>query len=435
VKRVFRSLILAILASATLSACSQKADSDSVSGGVKVRIPWQDEAGEYKLQLIELSGLDSLLEMGGKFARFFFAPGIADNRLTGQGPRGRFLKIGNDEFVPANEISQSMAAIYAHMQRLAALDNKLGVGWVNQWPRDIGVSVRVAGNDNLKENNAFYDGKTDSLFFVPYSAKDLPIAVNAGIIAHEHFHSLFYKLVIKSNPEIMNSQLMNQASNHDPEAFYHALGLAWPEETESPSDDKPRVTELTSSYYHLAILRGLNEGLADFWGWVYTGDEDFILQSFPMEGRRSMKEGVGAVLNQREIMSKAIAAVHLGKTQGPRKLRSYAYVIGTNYARAFKKFASLYQEETQLSAKESREKVAMMLLKILPEFSQDYAQALKSEPYEPTKIFQTFVNASNLNQTQCEYFADLTTFTTGVSYDCGFIGTSWKMKLFEAPAQ
>ncbi|MNT27425.1 hypothetical protein D3C72_1630530 [compost metagenome] len=148
-----------------------------------------------------------------------------------------------------------------------------------------------------------------------------------------------------------------------------------------------------------------------------------------------MKEGVGAVLNQRDIMSRAIAAVHLGKFQGPQKLRSYAYVIGTNYARAFKKFAALYQEESHLSAKESREKVATMLIKILPEFSQDFAQALKGEPYEPTKIFQTFVNTSNLTQTQCEYFADLTTFTTGVSYDCGLVGTAWKMKLFEAPAQ
>jgi len=433
VKRVFRVMILTILAISGLVGCSGKPESDAVEGRtVKVRLPWQNEQGEMKLQLVEISGLTSLYEMGGKFARFFFAPGIANGHLTGKGPKGRFLKITDNEYVPQNEISQSMASIYAHLERLAALDAKLGVGDVNAWPRDVGVNVQVSGESFLRQNNAFYDGNTDAFFFVPFKAKGLPIAVNPGVIAHEHFHSLFFKIVVKPNEKVLGPSVMRNGSNHDAAEYYHAMDLKFHEENEATDSQKPgTVSELALKFYHVALLRGLNEGLADFWGWVYTGDEQFVLHSFPTEKQRSLKPPSQDVLNRKTIEVNAQSAAKFGEYSGEKRIRSLAYIIGTQYARVFKQFTELYQKEHELSAREAREKVAVMILKELSQFGQDLSSAIaNSDTYEPTQIFHRLVDNNELTKTECEFFSDVVTYTTGTSYSCTQQGNAWIIKFY-----
>ncbi len=157
-------------------------------GTIRVLAPINAEGGAYSLDFIELKGIQDLDTLSGKFVHFFMSPRISSDRLQGPAPKTRFIRNSDGDYIPANEMTQQLVTVYAHMQRLAALDEELGAQGVNKWPRDIGVAVRVRGG---LDNNAFYDGKTDAMFFVPYTNKELPIAVNGGILAHEHFHSLF----------------------------------------------------------------------------------------------------------------------------------------------------------------------------------------------------------------------------------------------------
>ncbi|MEO0337203.1 MAG: hypothetical protein AAF202_12475, partial [Pseudomonadota bacterium] len=80
----------------------------------------------------------------------------------------------------------------------------------------------------------------------PTSLKALPMAINGAVIAHEHFHGHF------------NSFQLRTVS------------------IESPYQE----------FNDQVILRGWNEGLADFYAYAYTGHDDFISISVPFDGTR-----------------------------------------------------------------------------------------------------------------------------------------------------
>ena len=97
--------------------------------------------------------------------------------------------------------------------------------------------------------------------------------MNAGVIAHEFFHSIFFKKVLGKLRAI--------------------------------NSDSDRLTTAGPELFNLTYVRGLNEGLADFWGWLYTKDQNFMRFSFAgsNEGRSlDLKpDEIGEFENQNEI--------------------------------------------------------------------------------------------------------------------------------------
>jgi hypothetical protein len=361
--------------------CSSNSYNGQVSGEVKTRIPWAAEGGAYSLQEVLLQGISSISQLSGKFATFYMYPSVQGGKISGVTPKTRFLKAG-DVYVPEDIATQQMTVIYAHLQNLAQLDEKMGAGTVNQWPRDVGISVRFTDHGSYMTNNAFYDGETDSMLIVPYVDEDLPIPVNAGILAHEHFHSLYFKLVEK---KIFEARLPNHGENLRREI----LGT-------KAADSSPHSE---NEDYHQSLSRGINEGLADFWAWVYTGDPDFLASSVPSEkaartltayDKARVPTAFLKASDFKRRLDNSMSKSEVGEfCQGEIRV---AYCLGTDYARTLKYLAGLVQDTRGLSPIESRQVVARAVIKSLPllqaELSVLRANSWQGAYFEPVRFFE-----------------------------------------------
>lgn len=437
-KRVFSRITAAIFIASgfigmiTLGGCSSQSETAAVSGDIKVLAPMNDakSSSNYSLQFIELSGLSNLQEVSGRFVRFFFSPRIIDNHLNGDAPKGKFIRDTDGNYIPADDLSQQMVVIYAHMQRLAQLDNELGAANVNKWPRDIAMGVRVLGG---MSNNAFYDSNTDAMLFVPYMQENLPIAINAGILAHEHFHSLFYKIVMKN--------FTQQASIHDRGLFLKQSGIT--DESKDVPAGRFDMHEFSASrnetdddsaykYYHTTLLRGINEGLADFWGWMYTGNPDFIAASLPSEKqRRTLSVSDARLVNALPLVFAVKETVGYYIAVGAEDhLMGYAYTLGTQFSRMLKRFTDISAQARGLEDKQARQEVAKMIVKMLPLLRADLEKTNNNNYYSPAQFVQAFASVIlDLHEKECEYLAEVlknTSMSTEAKKSCKQDG-AWKL--------
>lgn len=430
VKRVL-GRIIALAVTGSLLACAPS-EEGSDPGTIRVVAPMSDSHANYKLEPTILTGVEDLQTLRGQYANFFISPKIENNKLVGDAPRTRFIKNSEGDFIPGNSLTQQMVAIYAHLEKLARLDIELGAVGVNTWPRDVGVAVKVRGGN---DNNAFYDGKSDSMLFVPYNQEGLAIPINGGIIAHEHFHSLFYKIVLKDTQYRINA--------HDVSTYYatetspEIQPEAQPEtqqQTRGPRSSRrldPVVSRppLRSTikendvhrYYHIVIARAMNEGLADFWGWMYTGDPDFIAQSLPKQKlNRSLEEGEALGLEIHPCESDIMDADALPcesqvkrflnvyySFSSPQDMNAYAvghaYKVASSYSRVVKKFTDIYAKARSIPSLEARKEVAKVLVKTLPLIQKDLI-SLDQRYYKAEDFLKGLISQlDELKETECEY--------------------------------
>jgi hypothetical protein len=388
------------------------------------------EDGQYKLSVVELLGIQDLSRMVGQFAKFFLSPRILNGRLDGPSPKARFILNSNGVNVPSDDSTMQMATIYAHLQRLAALDKELGADGVNKWPRDVGLAVRVSGG---LRNNAFYEGKTDSMLVVPYTKNNIPISVNGGILAHEHFHSLFYKLVLKEDTASVHTQEIKDVIGGD-----FAQTLSGQETPRIPKGDS--LSEYDVHYfYHVAITRGLNEGIADFWGWMYTGDPDFIVQSLPEATDRNLKVSefqASRVLSREEDIKEEIKRRYSFSNENNMDFNSlingYAYMLGTEFSRSLKRYTDLYADAHKLDSVAARKEVAKIVIKMLPTLKLELGETQREDEkglknlqknFTAKTFIESFVkNTTLISSEECEYLATLMTKaqprSTGTVNEC-----------------
>ena len=283
-KRVFGRILLCVSALAGVVGCGeslQPHNSGSSSATVLTYMP--QEKGGYALQKFELIGISDIKEVAGRFVNFFVSPKITKidgkEKMEGQAPRAQFIRNSAGDYIASDSFTIELFSIYAHMQRLAALDEELGAGGVNKWPRDIGVAVRADGG---MVNNAQYYGPADVMYFVRYTKSEFPIQVNAGVLAHEHFHSLFYKLV--PGPQAARTSVHRLVESQQEPAIPEVIQTPVTPGVEFrilPARVMGERSAQTEQEVREVYFGGLNEGFADFWGWMYTGDPDFIALSLP----------------------------------------------------------------------------------------------------------------------------------------------------------
>lgn len=431
VKRVFTRIIAAIFCASFLAACAPESDSVSASDSVRVLTPVYDSKAGYSLGFMELSGINDITTLAGKFARFIFSPKVIDNKLRGEAPKTRFLKNSQGAYIPANEMTQQLVAIYGHIQNFAKLDKELGIAGLNKYPRDVGVAARLKGGG---ANNAFYDGKTDSMLFVPYTSEGLPIAVNGGILAHEHFHSIFYKMVINSHAsQVHDRQDFLNVAAVDERAVGDRLGFPTNKNTDDLSESE------THMFYHVALVRGMNEGLADFWGWMYTGDVDFIAHSLPSEKAVRTLETNGDLAdlvlpNESQIKR----SIRLSYSYGGKKYFSdlvnrSAYAIGTSFARFMKAYTDAYATSRKIESAQARKDVAKLVLKVLSQVKTSFDK-LNTSYYTTLDFLKTLGSSvNNMTEGECKF---LTKIMTNSSYkpiedfNCKFdqVQSAWKIE-------
>ena len=385
-----RLLILSSLSSVMmlfLSACIPAENSLSESKNIRVQIPVSDASVvsgttqiDYSLKVVTLENIHSTTELQGQFAKFFYAPSSTEKSLAGLNPLSFFLKTAADIYIPKNENTAFMATIYYHIQNLKKMSDLAGFVQEEK-PLSIGLATQVV-DPSMKTNRAFYDGNRDSILIVPYTKSELPIAVNSGILAHEYFHSLFFKTVLLKVQTTGNKKLSESLQLH----LSEAKNLF---EIETVEDASMTVEELSNRIY----LNSLNEGLADFWAWLYTKDSNFLkwsLSEFSEDRRLNVKPEVKEY----------------------RNFQGSIYENGTQFARLLKSIADGLAEPQIM---------ATVIKEFLMQLSGDYVE-LKSEETLNTSSLFLFLGQSDkikLDENNCDLLnKNVTKMQNEKSYSC-----------------
>lgn len=392
-----------------LFGCGDHPAGSRVSGSAKVRIPWKNAQGGVSLQVVELKGIHDLQEMKGDFARFAYAPRLKDGGIDGVAPKGQFARTTSGIYVPLDSTSQQMATIYAHMQALRDLDRQAGVGDLLKWPRSIGIATRIRGNDGrLWTDNAFYDGATDSILMVSNRKGRWPLSLNPGVIAHEHFHALFYAQVLGPllNEKVLNHTISGSA--HAEEEVLNHFRIAQSGEglvgTEKSSrEPRGRDLELDQKAYRSALVKMINEGLADVWGWIYSGQPDFIEKSFPnFKGIRSLKsEREVAGLVSAEKVDDLILLCQRSKSPNACA-NDVSYLAGSSLSRAVRSIFIGSLDELSASGKQARERLAQRLMKSLPGIADELRRSSIENRATLQSILQVVLDAEPLSTEEKE---------------------------------
>ena len=364
------SYILKVCLILGISGCTPGAQHSQKPQNFDVLLPAAEWGQVATLKPVTLKGLTQLDALEGVYGKFVFAPKV-DGEFKGSPVQTMFVKTDHDVWIPANSLSRDVGTVYSHLQALHDFDKELGVDTLNQWPLKIGISVRMKDSEgDYILSNSFYDGRADAILIVPYDDGRLPIAQNGGIIAHEHFHSFFFKKVV--SPLIQQGRVSKSIIAHvheDPEfVFDHFF------EKENSSAEQ---------VYDYLLIKALNEGLADYWGWVYSGQDEFVAESLPDEkGKRSLKEEkVGDAVPVLLTQTKLIGKIQTMMQQKPQALQRFvnqmAYQLGTSYSRILVTMTLVTAESRGIAVKAAAKMNAKKIMNLLENIKTEFVE--KSE--------------------------------------------------------
>ncbi len=391
----FISLVSFLAAVVGLSACNKNPEG---AASRTYQIPWPDADGQYQLQNIEIETFNEPYHLKGQVAEILVEPSDNGQTLAGSKSIGRFSKTSSGVMVPMDFNTLQATTIYAHMERLMKLDQTLGLTAEGVWPARIGVAVNFPDDDgNMEKNQAYFIPDLNSLIFVPYISSKLPISMNAGIIAHEHFHQIFQRLVndrIESKKERKDSLLRLRAcaiSEGNPDHTRFAI----------PLDDGNKTSTVTTRQYNFFLLRALNEGLADFYGWLYSGDPEFISPSMENLGRNRSLDNPLIPLGSVESGVFDVARHSYSKNV----VKRVAYDWGTRYAQFFRRLAGALGDDQP-----ARADLAKALLRSLPKLGEEMDAKFDVEKIDPDLVVRMVVEEMGTpNAKSCDLYNQFVT--------------------------
>ncbi len=335
---IWTAILTVLLA---VSGCAPVSDNESTENQV-YRLPWPSGSGKYELQDIVLQTFTEPQKLRGQVAEIIVDPRVTGGQLIGEEPIGRWTETsinGVLKRVPSDFVTLQAAVLYAHHEKLNIIDRSLGLFPYLKGPSKIGLLSRLSDgfSSQLILNNAIFDGRLDVLFVVPFTGPELPISMNAGIIAHEHFHRLFQAIVLR-RLQTMPLQGTTSIDEHT---------CAGAKASVDDASDEPLGLPLENQLVPLkvwnqTVLRGLNEGLADFWGWSYANDDFFVGRSLgeQEDSARRLDRKLSKLPSQVAFRNMLITIGSSGrpvlKSESGRV--AAAYRLGTEYARSLRTF-------------------------------------------------------------------------------------------------
>ncbi len=401
---------------AFLAACTADTH-DKNPDTVQVKVPWLNAAGtDYSLQRVSLSTIKNMVTLQGDSARFLMAPGISNGQLTGYPPKIRTMRTQDGTYIPEDYLSSQLLTLYAHFEKLADLDRQVGVPQqIDNWPRQQTIAVSVQEldpNGQAGTDNAMYTSDYDAYLFLPYTRSDLPFTVNAGVIGHEHFHTLFFQMLIRPSGSAYPFAQQNpqQQTAHPIARILQLMGIA---SLQTPVADLTNLDPSVSTIvpvtrfrdnYHAYLLRGLNEGLADIWGWIYSADIRFVQRSAAEYVNRALDGTSHFSLTQNQIamMAGASASHAVGGTMGPAGMYIDAavYDVGTAYAQRLYQAVQVAIGKGTLTTESARTLLAKAILRALPKLQSEFVTlgvTTQMDPLRPLQLIQNEIPELTIN--------------------------------------
>lgn len=340
---VVRGWALVILATMVLLNIGCGRGFEARGANSRVWIPWPNSQGIYALQAVPLLSVSSPETLSSARARVFYQAGAKSSGFNGAVVRPRLTRARNF-WVPLDVGSGVSLAAFAIMERLFDFDQRFGVLNRLSWPRQIGVEIAVDTDRGALINNALYDSEMDVIAVAPYLKSQTPASVNHGILAHEHFHAHF--------AAAMQSRFSRPERANDMD-----LGIA-------------SVNRL--------VMLGWNEGLADYYAYVFTNDPAFIRETFP--DSTPTRQLTGELLSLHG-WNEVQARMNSGNL-------SFSYENGTAMARWLYRWGK--------SDQAGPEKILALIHQRLPGFLQKTNLHLSESPLSPAALLEDLVNGSDL---------------------------------------
>lgn len=364
--------LILLLSSLIFGGCIK----NSENAAKNYQIPWQNSNHEYSLQNVYIESFEEPQFLRGIYAEFFIEPELVfdQGRLGQPGtPSGRFSSNSQGSSVALDTMSMQAVAIYAHLEQLEKLNVSSGANVYQTRRLSVGIDVGIETDHKKVDNNAQYNPDVDALLFVPYTDSGLPITFNAGVIGHEYFHSIFQHIVlagISKTVSYMSGNIDEPINTKPPQNFLgHKI-----------------IAPISMQQYNRFVLRGINEGMADFWGWLYSGDETFVGRSLSnsLEARRLDRESI-----QFYSVDYLKAVLSSDPDDQIRLARSYS--LGSQYAVYFHNITlKIFNGKSDA---ETRAKMAKILILALPKFKEELVAKLETEFLAPEIFIKSFVTA------------------------------------------
>lgn len=234
-------LILFIVV-AMLAGCTNEPD----QGPYRVRIPLESktEPGVFKLETVTLRTVDKLYSMEGGIAHIRVGSAIRPDsgNEIGLVPEAKFIK-SHGIYIPKDELTLRMTTLMYHLESVKTMLDSSKTNQNMPFPFVTLVDVPEVGGGTT--TNAGFLPSLDLFYFLEhfFFGDKLRFAYNAGVIAHEYAHRIFW---------------------------YDFFGTL---------DEESEVHNRLNAH----LLKSLSEGVSDFVGRHYAGNNDWSYNSYPQE--------------------------------------------------------------------------------------------------------------------------------------------------------
>lgn len=366
---MLRALVALFLLS--IVACGQNEKTNDQ--GTTFLLPWAESAdSKPTLQHVHITTLRNPANVEGPAARIFVKAGVRGHGFAGPAVQARWIKSGS-LFVPSDVKSGQAVAVYAHYEKIWQMDVKLGIAQNLTWPRQVSLGTSASIDDT---DNAYYSDDYDVMVILPYTADGTLMTLNRGVIGHEHFHGYFEKVFAGARENYYKKKNRTTSDR---------LVLV----TDSPS--KHISPEWTSNEHNSFLMSAFNEGLADFFAYVYTSQTNSMAKSVPfMKNSRQLDQGDASLLtaDQWEFLMTKPEAVKNPKCE--RHCRKY--ILGTRFARQLYQMVQIQAQQKNVTPAVVRASMAAMIIQSLPRVAEKFSDAeMSGEKIEPQQLFNWLV--------------------------------------------
>lgn len=306
--------------------------------GNTFQVLWPSATGEYRFEDVALSTLPDPYELSGDAAKIYFQSGMTLAGFDGPVARPQMTST-NGVCIPMDVESSAAVSVYAQFEKIMHYEIKLGTADMLPWPRRVGLDISLLTPDGNGHNNAHYFSEGDAIAILPYSLGGLPLGLNHGVIAHEHFHAHFQAQVMNELNRVLVARPAGFAGfTGSLDFLFYSLmpGV-------KPTEDIDDADLSTNRGLNNFVLRAWNEGLADLYGAIYTSNPGFFVDSLPMLGNaRTLTEELKPLGTRQDLIN------YLRTVQSPSKLVGYSYVQGAQVARLLYRLANSGVETPQI---------------------------------------------------------------------------------------
>lgn len=346
---LLRALVVAVFFS--LVACGPNTKNNDQ--GTTFLLPWAVKATEeLSVQPVHIRTLRDPSKVEGPAAKVYIEAGLTAEGINGEVARPRYIKSGS-HYVPRDVKSGQALAIYAHYEKIQEIDRKLGIDHLLSWPRQ----VTLGSSSFSATNNAMYLYGLDVTVVLYFKQNtfgahvaEKPLSLNRSILGHEHFHALFAHAFRDA------MRIAYKARGHSEKVFKA-------ERSEKYNDPFTDMDTETNNYF---TMKAFDEGLADFFGYVYSGDPAEMSKSLShLEYRRLDQHG--DKLWTQEQWKEAMNEPFGLEFDLACKRRCRMYAQGVRYARNLYKIST--QEKNVVNA---REELAKRIIRALPKVAERF---------------------------------------------------------------